>query len=77
MPARRKPSSDASSAGKAMAPAKQTAAVIGASPTLVTDLRQLILCRIEKWNARTLHQKIQSMLCFAKNSTKPSPPPGP
>ena len=47
MPARRKPSSDALPAAKKSALAKASTA-IGASPALVTDLRQLILSAREQ-----------------------------
>jgi len=48
MPTRRKPSSDASPAGKKTALANPSATTIGASPALVTDLRQLILSAREQ-----------------------------
>ncbi len=48
MPARRKPSSDALPAAKKSALTKQSATTIGASPALVTDLRQLILSAREQ-----------------------------
>lgn len=47
MPARRKPSPDPSPAGKTMALAKSSTA-IGASPALLTDLRQIILSAREQ-----------------------------
>jgi len=48
MPARHKPSSDALPAAKKTALTKQSAATVGASPALVTDLRQLILSAREQ-----------------------------
>ena len=48
MPVRRKPSSDASPARKKTALTKPSAAIIGASPALVTDLRQIILSAREQ-----------------------------
>jgi len=48
MSARRKPSSDALPAAKKSALAKPSATTIGASPALVTDLRQLILSAREQ-----------------------------